>query len=47
MRKVRVKKLREKFEDSIKHLRGNDRIRGSFVYNKGWKRFKKDYIHNV
>lgn len=41
MRKVRVKKLREEFENSIRYLKDNDRLRTSPMYKRLWRKFKR------
>jgi len=43
MRKVRVKKLRKEFEESIDYLKTNEKLRGSPVYNGLWRKFKREY----
>jgi hypothetical protein len=43
MRKVRVKKLRKEFEESIAYMKPVDRMRGSALYNRLWREFKREY----
>jgi hypothetical protein len=41
MRKVRVKKLRKEFEETIQYWLGTERLRSSDVYKKAWRLYKK------
>jgi len=47
MRKTKVKKLREEFENTIAYMKAGDKMRGSVIYNRLWRKFKKEHEANA